>query len=187
MVLSHHGNWLVPALVLHSAVLGCGGGGAAVDGGAVEGGGLDGGAPADDAGPGAMGGVGIQATVNGEVLAVPGVRAVVMRPGGETVTSLAAMGRVGSAQVNFQLDIPGESAGSHACTATSQWPRVQFQRLDSSRNSTADTILGGTCQIDVTEVGPPGGLIRGTFSAHTENGSGVVDIVEGSFAMTRQS
>jgi len=59
---------------------------------------------------------------------------------------------------------------------------LQFQKLDSSANRTGDTTLpGSTCQVVLTEVGGPGGMVRGTFTAHTEYGTGTLDIT-GSFA-----
>lgn len=168
--------WLVGCGVLGCGLIGCGGDGGGADSGSTM--------AATDGGSVTMEGS-ISATANGEAFAVPAARAVTLGPAPEHI-NLAGTSFADGVRVNVQLDIPGTSPGSFPCTADAQYPRIQFQRLDGARNLTADTILGGSCQIDVTEVGPVGGMIRGTFSAHTENGSGVVDIVGGMFAVTRQ-
>ena len=63
---------------------------------------------------------------------------------------------------------------------------MQFQRLDSSGNLTVDTkASGGTCQIEVAEVGAPGSKVRGIFEAKSENGTGVVDVTSGRFSVDR--
>ena len=78
------------------------------------------------------------------------------------------------------ITFPGQTTG----TFTGQMARVQYSRL--SPIASGDTSqANGSCTVVVTEFGGPGGVIRGTFEAHTENTTGTFDLTNGSFAINR--
>lgn len=78
------------------------------------------------------------------------------------------------------ITFPGETTGTFPCPQG----RVQYSRISPVEGGdTAQT--NGTCTVVVTEFGGPGGVIRGTFEAHTENTTGTFDLTNGSFAINR--
>ena len=84
------------------------------------------------------------------------------------------------------VSVPGHTTGTFSCSG-GNFPRVQFSRVGTGgTGASGDTAQSdGTCTIVVTEFGGQGGVIRGTFEAHTENTTGTFDLTNGSFTINR--
>ena len=82
------------------------------------------------------------------------------------------------------ITFPGDTTGAFTCSDGASMPRVQFSRTGTAESGDTQQ-TNGTCTVVVTEFGAAGGVIRGTFEAHTENTTGTFDLTDGAFAINR--
>lgn len=137
--------------------------------------GLDGGVGEGDAGSTMDAGTGgsvadgtLVVSVNGELLTLPTDPAIVNTVAGST-GFYARMSRI-----TLALTFPGTEAGTYTC---------QIDYGDSRDLAMPRGGQGMDCDVVVTEYGPPGGPIRGTFTAMTSNTTGTFEFTGGAFSV----
>ena len=109
-------------------------------------------------------------TVSGERLTFPTDPAIVNTVAG-TTGFYARMSRI-----TLALTFSGTDAGTYTC------------QIDYGDSRDLGMVRGGrgmNCELVVTEYGPPGGQIRGTFSAMTSNSTGDLEFTDGAFSVMR--